>query len=91
MAAKRKNARVPKPPYGKWIRAKAVKFNRSGTVQVKALSNPTKRRKRRNVAAGFYDEDGYFHPIRASYDYSRSRAGEGTRKATTKKKTRTKR
>lgn len=33
-----------------------------------------------NVAAGFYDEDGYFHPIRASYDYSPKRAGEGRKK-----------
>jgi hypothetical protein len=36
------------------------------------VSNP----RRRNIAAGFYDEDGYFHPIRASYDYSAKRAGE---------------
>jgi hypothetical protein len=30
----------------------------------------------RNVAAGFVDDDGVFHPIRASYDYSAKRAGE---------------
>lgn len=36
-------------------------------------SNP---RRKRNVAAGFYDEDGYFHPIRASYDYDRKRGGD---------------
>lgn len=30
----------------------------------------------RNIAAGFVDEDGQFHPIRASWDYSASRAGE---------------
>jgi hypothetical protein len=34
------------------------------------------KRRRRNVAAGFHDEDGVFHPIRASYDYSAKRAGE---------------
>mgnify|MGYP001596291985 CR=1 FL=1 len=34
------------------------------------------RRYLRNVAAGFYDADGVFHPIRASYDYKPSRAGE---------------
>lgn len=39
-----------------------------------------RKRHKRNVAAGFYDEDGYFHPIRASYDYSRSRAGESGRR-----------
>src|SRR5579871_6462593 len=39
------------------------------------LVNPGSR-KRRNVAAGYHDEDGYFHPIRASYDYDPKRAGE---------------
>lgn len=34
---------------------------------------------RRNVAAGFYDDVGVFHPIRASYDYSPARAGEKSR------------
>lgn len=29
-----------------------------------------------NIAAGFVDEDGIFHPIRSSFDYSRERAGE---------------
>jgi len=37
--------------------------------------NPGKKG-RKNIAAGFYDEDGEFHPIRASYDYSPARAGE---------------
>jgi hypothetical protein len=32
--------------------------------------------KKGNVAAGFYDEDGVFHPIRSSYDYSPSRGGD---------------
>ena len=43
-------------------------------------------RKRRNIAAGFYDEDGYFHPIRASYDYSPGHGGDKARKAPAKKK-----
>jgi hypothetical protein len=34
--------------------------------------------RRTNVMVGFYDEDGQFHPIRASADYSRRRAGEGS-------------
>lgn len=37
-------------------------------------------KKRRNVAAGFYDEDGYFHPIRASYDYDAGRTTNPRRK-----------
>jgi hypothetical protein len=36
-------------------------------------------RKHPNITAGFYDEDNQFHPIRASRDYSPSRAGEGRR------------
>jgi hypothetical protein len=35
----------------------------------------------KNVAAGFVDEDGIFHPIRASYDYKPGRAGEKAKKA----------
>lgn len=45
-----------------------------GQSQKKALANG--RRYLRNVAAGFYDDEGVFHPIRASYDYSAKRAGE---------------
>jgi hypothetical protein len=41
---------------------------------------------RENVAAGFVDEEGIFHPIRASYDYSSKRAGEGGKKKASKKK-----
>ncbi|HLJ17978.1 MAG TPA: hypothetical protein VKV15_26005 [Bryobacteraceae bacterium] len=39
----------------------------------------------KNVAAGFYDDLGVFHPIRASYDYSAKRAHEGGRKQSRKK------
>ena len=85
-------------PKGKFIPVQAVRVNRNGTVDVKVsgatankLANP-KRRKKRNVAAGFFDEDGYFHPIRASYDYSPGRVGEkGAKKRATKKKAKTKR
>lgn len=41
------------------------------------LSRLLKRKK--NIAAGYYDEDNVFHPIRASYDYSAKRAGESSR------------
>jgi hypothetical protein len=37
------------------------------------------RNPKRNVAAGFYDEEHIFHPIRASYDYDPGRAGESRR------------
>lgn len=39
--------------------------------------NPFKR----NIAEGFYDKAGTFHPIRHSSDYSRARVGEGTGRA----------
>lgn len=41
------------------------------------VSKPVKRR---NVMAGFYDEDGYFHPIRASRDYDPGRTTNRKRK-----------
>ena len=64
-------------PYGEWIPAHAVRFNEDGTTSVMTEEHAANRgRRRRNVAAGFYDEEGIFHPIRASYDYSRKRAGE---------------
>ena len=44
---------------------------------------------RRNIAAGYHDEDGYFHPIRASYDYDGKRAGDPPKaKAKTKRRRR---
>jgi hypothetical protein len=42
----------------------------------------------RNVAAGFYDDTG-FHPIRASFDYSAKRAGEGVHRATPRRRGKT--
>lgn len=87
---RRRNNPGEQLPYGEWVPAHAVRFNDDGTVSLMTdgggvLSN---RGRRRNVAAGFYDEDGYFHPIRASYDYSRSRAGEPPLKRKSKKKKR---
>jgi len=49
----------------------------TGRYQVKR--NP--RRARRNVEGGYIDKQGVFHPIRASWDYSYTRAGEGKRSA----------
>lgn len=39
-------------------------------------------RRVRNIAAGFMDEEGIFHPIRASHDYKPSRAGERPKRKT---------
>ena len=56
-------------PRGKFIPVQAIRIGRNGKIDVKVsgatarkLSNPKGRKKRRNIAAGFYDEDGYFHP-----------------------------
>jgi hypothetical protein len=46
------------------------------------------RRFLRNVAAGFWDDTG-FHPIRASYDYSGKRAGEGVHRVARKRRGKT--
>ena len=73
-------------PYGEWVPAHAVKFNDDGTVDV--MTEAQHNRGMRNVAAGFYDEDGYFHPIRASYDYDPSRVGERAKKKKPAKKRR---
>lgn len=53
------------------------KFTFFGKNKQAALSNAKGYfRKTRNIKAGFYDEDGEFHPIRASSDYSPTRAGD---------------
>jgi hypothetical protein len=49
-----------------------------GRSKKEAKQNMVNYLRRTNVMAGFYDEDGQFHPIRAAKDYSRSRAGEGS-------------
>lgn len=53
-------------------RAFAKKFH----LPFEADVNPIKR----NVAAGFYDEDGIFHPIQTSFDYSEKRARAKSRR-----------
>ena len=51
--------------------------NKRGFVVIPAMRNPrTGRITKRNIAAGFYDSDGKFHPIRASFDYDPGRTGE---------------
>jgi len=58
------------------IGASAVRSAGGGTAYVSTKQNP----RRRNVSAGFVDEEGIFHPIRASYDYNRRRAGDPPKK-----------
>jgi len=69
----------------KWINASAVRVRRSGgqllvDLKVRGIKALGGKPRRRNVAAGFYDDEGIFHPIRASYDYKRSAAGEKPKK-----------
>ena len=40
----------------------------------------------RNMAQGFFDQSGVFHPIRSSGDYDSSRVGESKKKKKTTKK-----
>ena len=50
---------------------------KNGYIMIPARRNPGGRIvPRKNIAAGFYDEEGQFHPIRASFDYSGARAGD---------------
>jgi len=58
-----------------WTGAKVRRLP-SGDVQVSLPPKLAAGGRRRNIAAGFYDEEGIFHPIRASFDYQASRAGE---------------
>lgn len=67
-----------------------AKFSFFGKTKSAAKANARAYfRKARNIMAGFYDEDGEFHPIRASSDYDPSRAGD-SRPKRTKRKTRRK-
>lgn len=78
-----KTARLFKKKNGHWTRFRGNPFKK----HIIRGRNPFKH----NVAEGFYDKGGTFHPIRSSPDYSRKRAGEGAvGKARTKRKTRRK-
>lgn len=70
-------------PYDEWVPAHAVMFNSDGTVDVMTESE---HEPRRNIMAGFHDEEGIFHPIRASADYDSSRVGEISRRKKAKLK-----
>lgn len=53
-------------------------FTAYGKSRKAAIRNG--RRILKNITAGFYDEEGEFHPIRASRDYDPGRVGEGRKK-----------
>lgn len=62
---------------GHWIPAHAVRFNEDGTVSMMTEGRTGNRGRRRNVAAGFTEEDtGAFFPFRGSFDYDPARVGE---------------
>jgi len=69
-------------PGGSEYRSKkrALAAQYTGIARAKKAVRSAVNPRRKNIAAGYYDEDGYFHPIRASFDYSPSRAGEGRKK-----------
>lgn len=71
-------------PYDEWVPSHAVKFNSDGTVDV--MTEAHHNRGLHNIAAGFHDEEGIFHPIRSSFDYDPSRVGEVTRAKKKKKR-----
>ena len=87
---KRKNtslaSRVKSLIPSKYIPAKIRRDPKTGKIKVQ-ISPRNLKRNPRNVAAGFYDEEGIFHPIRASHDYKPRRAGEkAKRKPAAKRK-----
>ena len=70
------------------VRGDSVKSKRGYIMVPATRKNGRILPRRGNVAAGFVDEDGQFHPIRASFDYNAKRAGEGgsTRRKSTRKR-----
>ena len=82
MARKTKRRRAPKSvPTAviNWLKRSNPAFKRARNVRVKKLRGAV------NIAAGFVDDEGIFHPIRASHDYSAKGAGEGKRRAPKRK------
>ena len=65
-------------------RLRVLKARAGRIVRGRFVPNP--KGKRSNIAAGFHDEEGQFHPIRASFDYDPGRAGESRRKKAKAKK-----
>lgn len=72
--------RVFKKKNGRWTRFRGNPYKK----HIIRGRNPLKH----NIAMGFHDKDGNFHPIRSSPDYSPGRVGEkrAKRKTTRRKK-----
>lgn len=68
-------------PSGKRV----ARFEFFGPTKQKAENSARSFARRKNVFAGFHDDTG-FHPIRASADYSPSRAGESRKRKPAAKK-----
>lgn len=65
-----------------WVTAR-IKVTKAGKILAKVPPSAIKNPQRvRNVAEGFMDANGVFHPIRKSWDYERKRAGEKAEKRT---------
>ena len=70
-------------PKGKFFKVDKAKINRDGSVTLAIPDSVMRRanpRRSRNVAQGFFDQSGIFHPIRASADYDESRGGDSVSK-----------
>ena len=65
----------------RYIDAKVRRDPKTGALKLAIDPRKLKRPRKENFAAGFYDEYGGFHPIRASFDYVASRVGEKKRYA----------
>jgi hypothetical protein len=82
-------------PRNKWVNAR-VRITKGGKIQAavsedilgRLFKPKRKNSRRRNVAAGFVDEEGLFHPIRASFDYSGKRAGDAPKRRAPRKRRR---
>lgn len=85
----RKRKAKANPVPATWTPAK-VRTNAKGETQILFTGQEAKRVAKRNVEMGFW-RDGIFHPIRASSDYVRQAAGEGTQHKTKKKSAKAKR
>ena len=69
---KRRTSYVFKKKAGHWKRFRGNPFKKHIIRGRRALKH--------NVAMGFYDKTGKFHPIRARADYSEARVGGGGRR-----------
>ena len=96
--AKKRAVYVENPAIAAGVKSVLKQLGISGVKTKRVKRNPgmlgeLQEKVRRNVAAGFVDSQGIFHPLRASYDYDPIRVGEkdsgrgrGRKKAKPRKK-----